>query len=88
MKLKVWKPVWFLQSVKVCILQNKHSVFGKVSCCCALYGEERLPLPSNGTWENGVNQLWENVIKPSGFKVERLARVPYISEVCGGGAYI
>ena len=42
--------------------------------------KERLGLPSNGSWENGVNQLWERVIKPSGFRVERLARVPYISE--------
>jgi len=41
---------------------------------------ERLPLPPNGSWEGGVNQLWERVIKPSGFKVERLARVPYILE--------
>lgn len=34
----------------------------------AHYDEERLPLPSSGSWENGVNQLWEQVIKPSGFK--------------------
>ena len=40
----------------------------------------RLPPYWPGTWENGVNQLWEKVIKPSGFKVERVARVPYISE--------
>ena len=44
---------------------------------------ERLPLPSNGTWEYGVSQLWEKVLKPCGFVVERLARVPYISEVRG-----
>jgi hypothetical protein len=27
-----------------------------------------------------VNAIWEKVLRPSGFKVERLARVPYISE--------
>lgn len=50
---------------------------------------ERLPLPSDGAWEAGVNALYERVLVPSGFEAERLARVPYI---CEGdqrhGAYI
>jgi hypothetical protein len=41
---------------------------------------EQLGLDPNGAWEAGVNAIWEKVLKPSGFKVERLARVPYISE--------
>jgi hypothetical protein len=41
---------------------------------------ERLPLPSDGGWEDGVSKLWSLVLKPAGFKIERLARVPYISE--------
>ena len=41
---------------------------------------EALGLDPNGAWEAGVNQIWEKVLRPSGFKVERLARVPYISE--------
>ena len=50
---------------------------------------ERLPLTSSGSWETGVNQLYERVLRPSGFKVERLARVPYISEGDHrNGAYI
>jgi hypothetical protein len=51
--------------------------------------KERLPLPSQGAWEAGVNALYERVLVPSGFEAERLARVPYI---CEGdqrhGAYI
>ena len=50
---------------------------------------ERLPLASSGAWETGANQLYERVLRPSGFKVERLARVPYISEGDQrNGAYI
>ena len=50
---------------------------------------ERQPLTSSGSWETGVNQLYERVLRPSGFKVERLARVPYISEGDHrNGAYI
>ena len=41
---------------------------------------EALGLDPNGAWEAGVNQIWEKVLRPSGFAVERLARVPYISE--------
>ena len=41
---------------------------------------ERLPLPSDGGWDDGVSKLWSLVLKPAGFKIERLARVPYISE--------
>ena len=41
---------------------------------------EALGLDPNGAWESGVNQIWEKVLRPSGFAVERLARVPYISE--------
>jgi SAM-dependent methyltransferase len=41
---------------------------------------EQLGLDPNGAWESGVNAIWEKVLRPSGFKVERLARVPYISE--------
>ena len=41
---------------------------------------EALGLNPNGAWEAGVNQIWEKVLRPNGFAVERLARVPYISE--------
>lgn len=42
--------------------------------------KEKLGLDPNGPWELGVNAIWKNVLKPSGFIVDRLARVPYISE--------
>ena len=41
---------------------------------------EALGLDPNGAWEAGANQIWTKVLAPSGFKLERLARVPYISE--------
>jgi len=41
---------------------------------------ERLPLPTNGTWEDGASRLWREVLKPAGFTVKRLARTPYICE--------
>jgi len=41
---------------------------------------EALGLDPNGAWEAGANQMWTKVLAPSGFKLERLARVPYISE--------
>ena len=41
---------------------------------------EALGLDPNGAWEAGANQIWTEVLAPSGFKLERLARVPYISE--------
>ena len=31
-------------------------------------------------WEYGVRDLYENVLKPSGFHIEAIARVPYICE--------
>ena len=33
--------------------------------------KERLYLPTDGTWEKGVSLLFEKVLKPAGFKVER-----------------
>lgn len=46
-------------------------------------------VPSTGTWEAGVEALWENLISPAGFDLVALSRVPYI---CEGdqyyGAYI
>jgi len=41
---------------------------------------ERLGLDPNSAWESGVNAIYEKVLRPSGFRVDRLARVPYISE--------
>ena len=41
---------------------------------------EALGLDPHGAWEAGANQIWTKVLAPSGFKLERLARVPYISE--------
>jgi len=41
---------------------------------------ERLPLPTDGTWEDGASQLWRKVLKPAGFACRRLARTPYICE--------
>jgi SAM-dependent methyltransferase len=39
-----------------------------------------LNTPSTGTWEAGVEALWENLIRPAGFDLVALSRVPYISE--------
>jgi len=41
---------------------------------------ETVDAPSSGSWEAGVDALWENLIAPAGFELIRLARVPYISE--------
>ena len=41
---------------------------------------ERLPLPRDGSWEDGANRLWRKVLKPAGFTCKRLARTPYICE--------
>jgi len=41
---------------------------------------ETVDAPSSGSWEAGVEALWENLIAPAGFELIRLARVPYISE--------
>lgn len=42
--------------------------------------KQKLGLDPNGNWETGVNAIWETVLKPCGFALERVARVPYISE--------
>ena len=41
---------------------------------------EVVDAPSSGSWEAGVEALWENLIAPAGFELVRLSRVPYISE--------
>jgi SAM-dependent methyltransferase len=41
---------------------------------------ETVDAPSSGSWEAGVEALWENLIAPAGFELIRLSRVPYISE--------
>ena len=41
---------------------------------------EFVDAPSTGSWETGVESLWANLIKPSGFDLLKLSRVPYISE--------
>lgn len=41
---------------------------------------ETVDAPSSGSWESGVEALWLNLIKPAGFDLVRLSRVPYISE--------
>eukprot|EP00927_Polykrikos_kofoidii_P036369 TRINITY_DN30708_c0_g1_i1.p1 TRINITY_DN30708_c0_g1~~TRINITY_DN30708_c0_g1_i1.p1 ORF type:complete len:335 (-),score=37.93 TRINITY_DN30708_c0_g1_i1:16-1020(-) len=41
---------------------------------------ERLPLPRNGDWEESAALLWETVLRPAGFKLEAVARVPYICQ--------
>jgi len=41
---------------------------------------ETVNAPSSGSWEAGVEALWENLIQPSGFELVALTRVPYISE--------
>ena len=41
---------------------------------------EFVDAPSSGSWETGVESLWTNLIKPSGFDLLKLSRVPYISE--------
>ena len=41
---------------------------------------ERLPLPSNASWEHSVTLLWQTVLKPLGFELETVSRVPYISQ--------
>ena len=33
--------------------------------------KERLYLPTDGTWEKGVSLLFDKVLKPAEFKVER-----------------
>ena len=42
---------------------------------------ERLDVATpTSAWEYGVRDLYENVLKPSGFHIEAIARVPYICE--------
>ena len=42
--------------------------------------DERLDVPSAGSWESGVDALWTELIAPLGFDLVALSRVPYISE--------
>lgn len=34
----------------------------------------------SSAWEYGVRDIYENVLKPSGFEIEKISRVPYVSE--------
>jgi hypothetical protein len=34
----------------------------------------------SSAWEYGVKDIYENVLKPSGFEIEKISRVPYVSE--------
>jgi len=41
---------------------------------------EQLHLSRNATWELAVEEMWQKVLMPLGFKLEALARVPYLCQ--------
>lgn len=41
---------------------------------------EPLPLPPDGSWEESVCLLWELMLRPLGFELDALSRLPYLSD--------
>ena len=41
---------------------------------------QRLPLDRNASWESSVVSMWDLVLRPAGFELEAVSRVPYLSQ--------